>query len=262
LRSEGRPYFGYFHLFAPHEPYAPRKQFVDIFPDIELPYKKPNKLSSLDIDRTGIKRQRKRYDEYIADVDHELGRLVSALRDAGALDNTYLLITSDHGELFERGEYGHLTKFLYEGVIHIPLVILAPGQQERRDIHAPTSNVDLVPTLLQLAGEPIPVALEGRLLPGFGGKEDWPRPVFAVEAKQSSSFGSLPRATLALMKEEYKLIHYLGYGKVPSAFELYNLWEDPEEMNDLLAAEPIQAARLKDELLAAFESKRHPGGKP
>ncbi|MGE5251733.1 MAG: sulfatase [Bacteroidota bacterium] len=261
LEGQGRPYFGYFHLFAPHEPYAPRKQFVGIFPDLDFPYKKPNRLSSLDIDRSGIMHQRKRYDEYIADVDHEVGRLVSALAREGVLQNTCLVITSDHGELFERGEYGHVTKFLYEGVIHIPLVILAPGQAARRDFHAPTSNVDLVPTLLTLAGKPLPDGLEGRLLPGFGGEEDWTRPVFSVEAKQCSSFGNLPRVTLALMKEEYKLIHYLGYGKVPDAFEFYNLWEDPDEMKDLFAVSPVQAARFRDELLATFEAKRVPGGK-
>ena len=64
------------------------------------------------------------------------------------LDDTYVIVTSDHGEMFERGIRGHVTPTLYEPVIRVPLLIAKPGQREREDVYAPTSCVDLLPTLL------------------------------------------------------------------------------------------------------------------
>jgi len=140
------------------------------------------------------------YDEYIANVDAEFGLLLDRLEASGILDHSYFVVTSDHGELFERGENGHNTFLLYDSVIHIPLLISAPGQSERRDIDSLTSNIDILPTLLNIAGKEIPSSLEGQLLPGFGGKEDASRSIFAVEAKTNSAFGPLKRATITLMK--------------------------------------------------------------
>ncbi len=83
-----------------------------------------------------------------------------------------MIVTSDHGELFERGELGHATALMYAPVTHIPLLISAPKQQARSDFHSVTSNVDLLPTLLNIAGKEIPEWVEGKILPGFGGNED------------------------------------------------------------------------------------------
>ena len=94
-----------------------------------------------------------------------------------------------NGELFERGENGHNTFLLYDSVIHIPLLIATPGQSGRRDFHQRTSNIDILPTLLNIAGKEIPDNLPGGLLPGFGAKEDSVRSIFAVEAKTNSAFG-------------------------------------------------------------------------
>jgi arylsulfatase A-like enzyme len=258
LQRQEKPYIAYIHLFSPHEPYAPRKRFVDMFEDIPLPNKPVHRLSSLDYSRSTIKDRRKQYDEYVADVDHEIGRLVDGLEAAGALESTYVILTSDHGELFERGEYGHVTRFLYEGVVRVPLVVLSPGQSARRDVFVPTSHIDVMPSILSLAGKAAPDHLEGRALPGLGGTEDPERPVFCVEAKQSSSFSSLPQATVSMVKGDHKLILYTGYPKVPDIFELYNLRQDPEELQDLFSSEPRVAARMRDELLQTFENHRPP----
>ncbi len=255
--SSQSPYLAYFHMFSPHEPYRPRQEFVDIFPDIEVPNKPPTKFSILDIKNSAIKERRKVYDEYVANVDAEIGKLVDALAVAGALDNTYLIVTSDHGELFERGEYGHITRFLYEAVIHIPLLVMAPGQTSRQDIYSPTSNIDLLPTLLHLAGKSVSDKLEGRVLPGLGGS-DSERSLFSVEAKESSSFGRLAQATLALHKGDHKLIYYTGYPKKPEVFELYNLQDDPDEMKDLFSADTVTATSMKQELLDALADADRP----
>lgn len=101
------------------------------------------------------------------------------LEASGILDHSYLVVTSDHGELFERGENGHNTFLLYDSVIHIPLLVSAPQQTKRQDFYSLTSNIDVLPTLLNIVKKEIPSSVEGRLLPGFGGAEDATRSIFA-----------------------------------------------------------------------------------
>ncbi len=175
--------------------------------------------------------------------------MMDSFERAGILENSHIILTSDHGESFERGEFGHGTYLLYDPVIHVPLLISSPGQKERLDVYSPTSSVDIVPTLLILAGKDVPANLDGRILPGFGGKEDFQRSIFALEAKENSAFEPLTTATIALMKEGKKLIYYTGYPQYPEVFELYDLNEDIEEMKDLFFEDTVTAARMKEELL-------------
>ena len=256
LSSQQNPFFAYFHMFSPHEPYRPRKEFTDIFPDMEFPRKKPTKFSTLDISNESILWRRKTYDEYIADVDFEIEKLVNALEDSGILKNTYLILTADHGELFERGEYGHVTRLLYDAVIHIPLIVVAPGQKTRRDIHHPTNNIDLLPTLLQIAGKTPSTSPEGKILPGLGGSEE-ARSLFSMEAKECSAFGGFANGTtVSMIKGGHKLIYYTGYPKRSDAFELYNLNDDIDEMKDLYLLDVVTASQMKEELLDAFDANR------
>ena len=261
LANQRSPFLSYFHMYSPHEPYTPRREFINIFPEIDIPRKKTTKFSILDISYESILARRKEYDEYVANIDFEIEQFVNALEEAGVLKNTYLFITADHGELFERSEYGHMTQLLYEGVIHIPLIVLAPGQKERRDVYHPTSNVDLLPTLLQIGGRPLPVAsLEGKILPGLGGNEEI-RSVFSLEAKKCSAFSGLKNgASVSMIKGDYKLIYYTGYGNHPDTFELYNVKDDKDERKDLYQLDTATASILKEELLDNFEENRNPAG--
>jgi arylsulfatase A-like enzyme len=256
LASHQSPFLSYFHLYSPHEPYTPRKEFVDIFPEVEFPYKAPTRFSTLDIKNDSILERRKKYDEYVANVDFEIEKLVNALDESGVLKNTYLILTSDHGELFERGEYGHVTRLLYDAVIHIPLIVIAPGQKTRRDVYHTTSNIDLLPTFLQIAGRKSPVGLEGKILPGLGGEEET-RSIFSMEAKECSSFGGLVNGvTVSLIKGDHKLIYYTGYPKRPDTFELFNLKDDIEEMKNLYSLDVVTASQMREELLDNFEENR------
>ncbi len=257
LADDSAPFLGYFHLWSPHWPFAPRKEFVNTLPEIQLPEKPVHKLSENDLRKTRLKARRKAYDEYLLEVDFEIGRLVDALESDGILQNSYLILTSDHGEVFERGEWGHGYKLLYDPVIHIPLLVMAPGQQNRQDIYATTSNIDLVPTLLHIAGKQPLNKIEGRILPGFGGTDDPERSIFSIEAKENSSFGPLKKATVSMTKGDHKLIYYLGYEKYPDGFELYNLREDGDEMNDIFQRDAKTAARMKEELLDQLADKNN-----
>lgn len=247
LHRGQNPFFAYFHLMAPHSTYRPTSQFVDTLADMQFPTKQFHPLGGRANRRTLLE-QRKVYDEYVANVDTEMGRIFDSLDAAGVLEDTYFIITSDHGEFFERGEFGHDTPLLYNPVIHIPLLVFAPGQSQRVDIHTPTSSADVLPTLLSLAGRDVPTG-EGQLLPGLGGAEDENRPVFSIEAKEVSSFLPLSRASISMVKGTKKMIHYKGYEKYSDAFELYDLQVDGEEKRDLYAEDVVTAARMKEELL-------------
>lgn len=258
LQQGPKPYFGYFHFFSPHEPYKVSQDYLKLFHDGYKPVEKPMHALGEGLPNGSLLERRTQYDQLVANVDTEFGRLLDHLENKGILENSYLVITSDHGQLFERGEHGHSTPLLYEPVTRIPLIISAPGQTARRDIHAPTSNIDLVPTLLALAGKQLPAGLDGTLLPGFGGQAQSERSLYSLVAYQNSAFLPLTKTTLALCKGEYKLIYYLGYHGHDNVYELYNLQDDPEELTDLAAAQPAVLARMKEEMLSALDAANKP----
>jgi arylsulfatase A-like enzyme len=256
--SAPKPFLGYFHLFPPHEPYNTRKEFVDIFNDGWTPQTKPKLAFPQGRSESFLNSKRRYYDEFIAYTDAEFGRLIDSLEQSGALDNTYFILTSDHGELFERGIQGHYTSTLYEPVIRIPLLISKPGQEERIDVDMRTSCVDLLPTLLYLADKPIPEWCEGQVLPSFGqSKPDPERRIYVVEAKQNPKMGPVKIGTVALMKGDFKLIHYFGFKDFSDVYELYDLKKDPEEMENLYNRRTDLAAELKSELLAKLDEENH-----
>jgi len=252
LAQQSSPFLAYFHLFSPHEPYMPRKEFVDIFPDIDIPGKPEHPLSRGKEKLTALIGYRKHYDEFVANVDSEVGLLVDALDQAGILQNTYLFILADHGELLERGEQGHITPLMYDPVLHIPLIVYAPGQETRRDVFSPTSNVDILPTILKVLGKDLPPSMDGKVLPGFGGTDDDERSIFSIEAKRNSAFLPLTQASISLIKDHKKLIYYLGYPGYEDSFELYDLQDDIEELNNLFTRDILSASIMKDELLEAL----------
>ncbi len=252
LVRDSSPLFGYFHFWSPHEPFRPRAEFVNKFPDLPIPDKPHHPLATSQLSPADYAPTIKVYDEYIADVDDGFGKLLDQLTSAGVLENNYLVVTSDHGQLFERGDSGHTTALLFDSVIHVPLLISAPGVQTRRDVYSPTSAADILPTLLNLAGAQNPASSEGKLLPGFGGQEDMSRSVFSMDAKYDSAFEPFQQATISLIKGNMKLIYYLGYAAYPDQIELYNLQDDPDELEDLRDQLPGLAAQMKDELLTSL----------
>lgn len=258
LTDQSSPFFAYLHLFPPHAPYRPSRLFNRSFVgDGFVPVDKPiHRLSDqlLD-DKLNVARQS--YDQYIASLDDELGNLLDAMENAGVFENSYVIITSDHGEMFERGEKAHSTPLLYEAITHVPLLISAPGQKIRRDVYSPTNAVDLLPTFAQMAGKPVPAWSEGLPLPGLGGTDDPERGIYTVEAKLSSAFVPFNKATVSFQKGNHKLIYYTGY-ESEDAFELYDLNADAEELKDLYAAQPAFAKKMKDELLEAFFAANKP----
>jgi len=114
--------------------------------------------------------------------------------------------------------------------------------------------VDILPTLLYLAGKPIPDWCEGEILPGFGGEENYERATFSVEAKLNPAFAPFQIATISMRKRQYKLIYYKGYFGGEDWFELYNLEDDLEELVNLFDSEKSIAAQMKDEMLERLDA--------
>ena len=249
LASWPQPFLAYVHLLPPHEPYTTRREFVDRFRDGWVPpAKEPHHFSEGKTDEF-LHAQRREYDEYIAYADAELGRLYDGMLQSGALDDTYLVVTSDHGEMFERGIRGHVTPVLYEPVVRVPLLIAKPGQEEREDVHTVTSAVDLLPTLLQASGMPAADWSEGEVLPTFEAEEGrGERSVYVVEAKSNPKQGPVTKGTVALVREGKKLIHCRGYEGYERRYEFYDLQSDPEELEDLYPAGGPVAGAMVEEL--------------
>jgi arylsulfatase A-like enzyme len=239
----------YLHFWAPHEPFTPTSDFYGSFADgWQAPEKPIHELTEKKVPYKKLHQQHQYYDEYIANWDAEVGRLFDYLKDSGLMDNSYIVITADHGELFERGELGHKTRLLYDGVVHVPLIVLSPGQTQRQDVYAYTSSVDLLPTLAHLTGNPAPDWAEGKLLPKLGGTDDEKRSLYSMEARTNSSFGPLTNFSISVTRERHRLIHYI-YPKLKyDGYEFYDLEADPDEMKDLYSSHPTLAVDMKAEL--------------
>ena len=252
------PSFTYLHFYPPHGLYHPTEQFANAFDDGWSPVGKPHHPIAYEKQHPKfLSDARRLYDQYMASWDAEVGRLFDFLGSSGLLERSYVVLTSDHGEMFERGDVGHWTRLMYDPIMHIPLMISAPGQKGRRDVSSPTSSIDVLPTLAQLTGNPIPSWAEGQLLPGFGGNEDPGRSLFTVDAKNNPSWAPLTRTTLSLTKNRQRLTYYL-YPDEWEGYEFYDLEDDPEEMKNLYGSSPAAALQMKDELMQRLSEANAP----
>jgi arylsulfatase A-like enzyme len=200
------------------------------------------------------------YDSEILNVDHQLSRLFSMLRDSELLDRTVVLLTSDHGEAFgeHTGAVGH-AQSLYEGVMRVPLLIRAPGQPTAVRPRDLVQTVDIAPSLLELAGIAIPGGMQGiSLIPALLGRELPTRPAIleaddrdTQAAVVADGFKYIDPAVVShdpLDPRFWKLAER-GFawrrGRLP---ELYDLRSDPSEQRNLAKLEPDRA-RAHRELL-------------
>jgi arylsulfatase A-like enzyme len=180
------------------------------------------------------------YDANLRWADWAVGEVEALLRRAGLLQNTLLIVTSDHGEAF--GEHGYMshTCGVYDESVHIPLIMRFPGGEGAADrIGALTQTVDLLPTLFDLFEVPTPAEqIQGlSLVPLLSGDADRVRDcVFARDEGEPASY--LVRSL------RYALIAYRG-GELRA---LYDLEADPGQTHNIIDAHPERA----DELIQAF----------
>jgi len=183
------------------------------------------------------------YDGELSCTDSLLGRLWRRLRDLDLWDDTYVIVTADHGEeFFEHGNKGHRNN-LYEESVRVPLVIKFPGKAAPREDSRPVSLVDLFPTVLEFAGVDSPVGLHGRSLTGA---PDPSRAIFlelmTEWAVRDARTGELELETdlwLAARSADHKLV----MGRNDNRAELFDLVSDPGEQRPL---GPEAAARRSE----------------
>ncbi len=247
------PFCLYLHYIDPHSPYQAPRPFVEQFSPPEYRGRIDGSHRQLDdvvagkleLDDADLEQLRALYDAEIRYLDAQLGVLFIELEAKELLDESLVVFLSDHGEEFlEHGSALH-GYTLYEEQLRIPLMIRHPALPARR-ISALSRQVDVLPTLLELLGLPIPGAVQGESLVGaINGEEAREeadeQPVFAeasLRAVRTVALDSYARG-------DWKLIE----SRIPEARrQLFNLREDPREQRDRLASEPEVAARMAAEM--------------
>jgi N-acetylglucosamine-6-sulfatase len=183
-------------------------------------------------------------------VDESLGRILDVLEEKGELENTVVVVTSDHG--FFYGEHGlsEERRLAYEESLRIPLMVRYPPLVKAGTLIDPmVLTLDLAPTFLELGGVP-PEPLDGRsLVPLLRGEAESWRDSFFIEYYSDIVFPRIVNMGYeAVRTERYKLIHYL---ELEGMDELYDLETDPYEMTNLIASESY--ASVRQELYSRLE---------
>ena len=178
-----------------------------------------------------IRRHFQRYYAAITEMDAAIGRVLDAVEKRGLRDNTYILFMGDNGWFM--GEHGFTSKVLpYEESIRVPMIVAGPGIKRRIDSNL-VLNIDLAPTILELAQVEIPNNMHGRsLVPLLKGKHVKWRQSFLYEAP-TPSLGSRPLS--ALRTHRYKFVQTYDIDEPQQVVfeELYDLEQDPKEMKNL-----------------------------
>jgi arylsulfatase A-like enzyme len=250
-RELKRPLFLYVHTVDPHVPYDPPPSFRSRFaggvgdPSIgsgpmfmALRHKKRPVTDEL------IRDLRALYTAEIAFNDDSFGRFISELKTLGLYDDALIVFLADHGEAFhEHASWGH-GKDLHGEVINVPLIIKFPARDglAGRRIAALAQQVDVMPTILDYLGLPVPAQVEGRSLLRVLGPEHG-----AGERTGFTHLHQIGSDQEAVVEGPWKLIRNAAGLRRPS-YTLYHLAADPGERNDVLEQHPIVAGYLKAQL--------------
>jgi len=253
--ADPRPFFLTVSFTHPHDPYAIRQDYWDRYQGIEIdlprvPALAPERIdahsrrlarvaamSEVAITEDDVRRARRAYYGAISYVDDWVGRLLGTLATFGLAEDTVVLLTSDHGDLL--GERGLWYKMcFFEWAVRVPLIVAAPGRFAPRRVRTPVSLVDLMPTLLELAGTEAGLTSEhdgASLAPALQGADLGERAVLGEYLAE----GALAPIFM-IRRGPWKLVW-----SEPDPPLLYDLETDPLEL-DNLAERPGHAARLRE----------------
>jgi arylsulfatase A-like enzyme len=238
-----KPLYAFANYVDAHGPYAPPAPFRGRFQASSLA--EPAEHLDLAHSRERIAEQRARYDEELAYLDHHIGLLLARLDELELLDETWVFITSDHGEAFGEHDVLEHGTTVHGEVAHVPLIVFPPRGVTLPLTDQPVSLVDVAATVAGIAG----VELDGagrdlRTVEGAGTHaavtEFYGDP---VKAEKLGSLAKRPARSVVLGK--HRLIAYAD------SFHLYDIENDPHETVDLASALPHLVEHMR-ELLPEF----------
>lgn len=217
-RKPSQPFFTWVHLYDAHEPYAPPPPFDKEFAGRE-------------------------YDGELAFVDAQVGRMIAGLQSAGLLETTMIALVADHGEsLGEHREASH-GRTIYDAVMHVPWILVCPGTSSASGevVDDVVSTVDLLPSLLDALGLPLPQRLDGQSL--LSTPSDPERAVYIETMMPLLNNGWAPLHGLRSAHAKYI--------EAPRA-EFFDLDRDPFELADRSGENAAVVRRMSKDL----ESRR------
>jgi arylsulfatase len=255
-RDPTRPAFFYMSFAHPHPPLAPLACYMDLYRRLEMDTAAVGKWAD-EIERLPPKlRKGAEYGEWLSHemrldaqrafyalvthIDHQIRRVIGTLREEDLLKDTYIMFTSDHGEML--GHHNLWAKrCFYEWSARVPMILTGPAGDPRLENNSVDSRLvglqDVMPTLLDLCSIPIPDTVEGVSMLGEARRDH----LYGEEAEG-------PRATRMIHDGRYKLIYYAGGNET----QLFDLEEDPDECRDLAGVAACREIRerLTAELIA------------
>jgi arylsulfatase A-like enzyme len=182
LAERDGPWFAHLSQFRPHPPFAAAGGFSTLYDPAGMPpaiaaaadrhwlheafLRHP--LLAAPADPDALRRMRAQYFGMVSEADHQLGRVIAALRASGQWDDTFVVVTSDHGE--QLGDHGLIQKFgWFEASYHVLGIVRdpRPGAARGAVVERLTENVDVFPTLCKAMGAPVPAQCDGLPLTPF-----------------------------------------------------------------------------------------------
>jgi len=185
----------------------------------------------------------------IALIDHNVGRILIALEEAGLAENTIVIYISDHGDWL--GDHGLILKgpMHYEGLLQVPMIVRGPGIPEGKTVDEPVSTLDLGPTFCDYAGTEPLLDQHGESLRSLIEKEDVEREFALNEWELLPTRAGVALSLRTVRTKTHKMTIDLNSG----AGELYDLQSDPGETTNLFD-DPSKVG-TRDDLLAAIQSR-------
>jgi arylsulfatase A-like enzyme len=252
-QNKGRRFFLFLHTFQVHSPYTPPPEYEALFQEDEL-------SRSYWKGRPGAARMATQYDREIRYVDDEIGKFVGSLLEQDLAHETILVVLSDHGEeFFDHGFHGHGAG-LHREVLRVPLIFFGAGLAAGTRVQEPVRHIDLMPTLLELAGAPIPGQVQGASFASLvqsreRDSDEDPIPIFSSSwlAPELKARGARP-PSFSVQLGDRKLLRYrtdAGY-----RYEYYDLSTDPYEMDDLYEVANAEIRELENLLDEFVEANR------
>ena len=264
-------FFLFLHFWDAHIPYVPPQPYKQLYtkgsvlrrdPLVEeqllsrptYPLFAENLYNHLDI-IPNVEYIADLYDAEVAYLDYEIGRLFDYLRRVGVLDKTMVVLFGDHGENMTEHDAWFDHAGLYDSVVHVPVLIWAPGVVPASEVTSLVSTVDIKPTVLDFLGMPEVSGLDGRSLRSLteGSVESHRDAVFLSECTWQAKRG--------LRTADWKYIRCIDPGMYPrDGVELYDVHADHREQTNLATERPDVVAQL-DAMLSAWLSGEL-GGRP